>query len=309
MRIALFNDTGKHPHVGCRAVSSGHDRMLAKAGITVAYRSYYGEWRALGRTGPKAFLGSPLVHPVSTVDAVVVNGEGSIHHTSGRHLIEILSGAQRMGVPTYLVNAVLQDVDSGAEIVLKRLADCTVRDARSSAYLTRMGVRHRVVFDSMLEGDWSNRPAKDLTDKVVVTDYHGSRSDVGAALRWMLKASGYPTVFYPLNDDRRADRWRHAVADLRSARLVVTGRHHGVCLAAMAGVPFVAFGGNTWKVEGLLSQMPGRVSVCDPKADLREACERAMAQPEVFAEIQRWVLAQRPLTTFAGLLATKEIAA
>lgn len=242
------------------------------------------------------------MYPLSTVDAVVVNGEGSIHHGQGRHLIEILRGAQRMGVATYLVNAVLQDCDEH-EVVLRRLTDCTVRDAASSKYLRKMGVRHRVVFDSMLEAEWSDKPVKKFAGKVVVTDYHGSRSDVGLALRWVLHTFGTDAVYYPLNDDKRADRWAHAVADVRAARLVVTGRHHGVCLAALAGVPFVAFGGNTWKVEGLLASMPGGLKVCDPKADLREACERALARPDVFTDVQRWALAQRPLATFQKLLA------
>lgn len=298
-RIALFNDTGRTPHVGCRAVSSGLDRLVQRLGLTVAYRSYFNDWRGLA---DKKFLKSDLPAQIKGFGAVVVNGEGTIHHKGGRHLIAILRGAQRMGLQTHLVNAVLQGCDDHRE-VLQRLTSCTVRDLASSSYLDRLGVSHRVVFDASLHGDFLKRPAIDLTGKIVVTDGHGSRPDVVAALYRTRKRLGSAGAFYPLNHADRADQWRHAVADLRQAQAVITGRHHGVCLAVMAGVPFVALGSNTWKVEGLLQWLPGAQSVCDPGADLVAACDRARNQPAVFRAMQQWTSAMRPLGTLDGLIA------
>lgn len=295
MRIALFNDTGRYPHVGCRAVSSGHDRMLERLGVEVAHRSFYGEWRD-GIDGPR------LLAILRSVEAVVVNGEGTIHHGRGRHLLAILRTAQALEVPTYLVNAVLEACDDDRD-VLDQLTDCTVRDAASSAYLTRLGVPHRIVFDSILEADFVEEARVDLAGKIVVTDWHGARADVGAALQRLQAEFGDGAVWYPLEHPDQAAHWSQALADLRAARLIVTGRHHGVCLAAMAGVPFVACGSNTWKVEGLLACLPGDVQPWQPGADLSAMCAAALDRPAMFAEIQRRVLAQRPLTTFAELAA------
>jgi hypothetical protein len=271
--------------------------MLASAGVQVAHRSFYGEWRDLATADR-----SELLAILRSVDAVVVNGEGTIHHGRGRHLLTILRTAQVLGLPTVLVNAVLQACD-GDRGVLERLTDCTVRDAASSDYLTALGVPHRVVFDSILEAEFIAAARLDLAGKVVVTDWHGSRVDVGTALQHVQAEIGDGAVWYPLEHPEQAAHWAHALADLQAARLVVTGRYHGVCLAAMAGVPFVACGSNTWKVEGLLAWLPGELQAWRPGADLMAMCLNALQRPAVFAEIQRWVLAQRPLQTFAGLAA------
>ncbi|MEO8481659.1 MAG: polysaccharide pyruvyl transferase family protein [Acidobacteriota bacterium] len=302
MRIALFNDAGEYPHVGCRAVSAAHNRMLADLNVLVAYRSALGEWRELAipdsDLADRAFQASGLVGHLAGVDAVVVNGEGTIHHAGGGHLLTILRGAQSLGLPTLLVNAVFQESDADLA-TLRRLTDFTVRDGASAAYLRQLGVTHRVVFDSMLEAPFVTGPALDVRGKVIVTDHHASRDgDVGAALRQLRDTLGDDVVYYPLKDAARADLWQHSVADFRTARLVVTARHHGVCLAALAGVPFVALGSNTWKIEGMLALLPGDVSVCDDLARLPDACMAAVKHPKRFDDIRRWLDAARPLRTF-----------
>lgn len=304
MRIALFNDTGLYPHVGCRAVSSGHDRMFARAGLTVAYRSYYREWHDVAhRLRTRRVLAQrALKERLSEIDVVIVNGEGTIHHGGGAHLMTILRIAQKMRRRTYLVNAVLQDLAVSDLEVLAKLTMCTVRDASSARYLKRRAVPYRIVFDALIEAAFVPVPAVNMAGRIVVTDWHGNRQkDVGKACTQLLKDLGDDAVFYPLDDEVRAAQWAHAVADFQTARLVVTGRHHGVCLAALAGVPFVALGSNTWKIEGLLRLFPGRPQVCDPKAKLRSVCRAAETQIAQAATIKRWVKAQRPLTTFDRL--------
>jgi hypothetical protein len=306
-RVALFNDTGRYPHVGCRGVSSGHDRMLARLGVEVAYRSFHGDWRELWQGDRErsldAFRRSPLAAELRRVDAVVVNGEGTIHHEGGRHLVAVLAGAQDLGLPTFLVNAVFQESEEDL-VTLTRLRDFTVRDAASSAYLGRLDVAHRVVFDSILEADFVDEPAWDLGGRIAITDWHSSRdADVGVALETLRRDLGDNAVSYPLEDAARADRWRHAVADLRTARLVVTARHHGVCLAGLAGVPLVAMGSNTWKIEGMLALLPGNLQVVARLEELPDACLAALGQPALFEEIRECLRAARPLSTFAGLAA------
>jgi hypothetical protein len=298
IRVALFNDTGWYPHIGCRAVSAAHDRMLARAGAQVVYRSRYGEWTGLTDAG--AVAASPLGGVLRSVDAVVVNGEGTIHHGRGRHLLTILRAAQALARPTLLVNAVLQACDEDLD-VLARLTDCTVRDAASSAYLARHGVSHRVVFDSILEAPFGGPVRLGLHGDVVITDWHGARADVGSALQQLMAELGGLAQWYPLEERQQAAHWSRALADIREAGLVVTGRHHGICLAAMAGVPFVACGSNTWKVEGLLDWMPGGLQVWRPGDNLRAMCDAARDRPDEFRQVQEWVLAQQPLTTFAAL--------
>ncbi|HEU5125172.1 MAG TPA: glycosyltransferase [Verrucomicrobiae bacterium] len=303
--VALFNDTGRTAHVGCRGVSLAHDTMLAAAGFKIAVRSFLGEWHELWQGNPenslRAFRNSRLARDLRRVDAVIVNGEGTIHHGGGLHLLTILAGAQEMGLPTFLVNAVFQECECYAD-TLRKLTDFTVRDAASSAYLKQLGIPHRIVLDSIFDAPFDSNPLNDFKGKVVITDWHPTREgDVGCALKQLLRELGTEAVFYPLEDPQRERDWRHAVADLAQAKLVITARHHGVCLAALAGVPFVALGSNTWKVEGMLELLPGNLKVCSDLPMLRQECERAALNRKLFKEIQRHVLGQRPLSTFEKL--------
>lgn len=304
--VALFNDTGRWPHVGCRAVSDGHDRMLARAGFTVTLRAYHGEWgslvsrlRTCRRQAERALRAQLAPRPL-----VIVNGEGTLHHGGGRALLAVLRGAQAWGCRTALVNAVVQALDPDAWPVLARLTRCTVRDAASSAYLTAHGIAHQVVSDALLEADFVSDPVCDLAGRIIVTDWHGSRAgDVGAACQAFLAHLGAEAVFYPLEDAARAAAWRHTVADWRPARLVITARHHGVYLAALAGVPFLALGSNTWKIEGLLARLPGGPPCLTPAA-LRGGWSAAARGAAAWTgAIQAWMHAQCPLPTFEGLAA------
>lgn len=309
LRVALFNETGRESHVGCLGVSSAHNRMFARLGMDVALRSYLNEWRELWRgdalTSLKHFHRSDLAAQLRDVDAVVVNGEGTIHHGAGLHLLTVLAGAQSLGLRTFLVNAVFQDCRQDLP-TLRRLDDFTVRDARSSEYLRSLDVPHRVVLDSIFEADFATEPAHDFRGKIVVTDWLQCRDeDVGAAMKKLLTELGDKAVFYPLHDAQREKDWRHAVADFRPARLVVTARHHGVCLAAAAGVPFVALGSNTWKVEGMLSLLPGNLRLCGGPGELRAMCNDAMREPEKFEAIRQYIETQRPLSTFQKLASVR----
>jgi hypothetical protein len=305
LRVALFNDTGNSPHVGCKGVTLAHDAMLVRMGCNTAVRGHLGEYRELWQgdraSSLRAFWKSDLPERLAGIDAVIVNGEGTIHHGAGLHLLTILSGAQEIGLPTFLVNAVFQDCEQDLQ-TLKQLTEFTVRDAASSAYLKCLGVPHRVVLDSILEASFDATPKNDFRNKIVITDWHFARNqDVGSALQKLLRELGSDAIFYPLEGPEREKDWRHAVADFSQAGLIVTGRHHGVCLAGMAGVPFVALGSNTWKVEGMLKLLPGNLSACTDMSELPKRCEVAFANPSVFQEIKQSLRAQLPLTTFEKL--------
>jgi hypothetical protein len=305
LKVGLFNDTGTTPHVGCKGVTLAHDSILKRIGCDVELRSHLGEYRDLWKgtraLSVEAFWQSDLPEKLAGLDAVIVNGEGTIHHGAGLHLLAILAGAQEMGLPTFLVNAVFQECEQDLE-TLKKLTDFTVRDAASSDYLKKLGVPHRVVLDSILEAAFETTPAHDFRDKVVITDWHCVRNhDVGAALQALQQELGSEAIYYPLESPEREKDWRHAVADLAQARLVVTGRHHGVCLAGMAGVPFVALGSNTWKVEGMLRLLPGNLRVCAEISLLKKYCDDALANRPVFEQVKKFLHAQLPIKTFDKL--------
>lgn len=302
-KIAVFNDTGNFPHVGCLAVSQAHNKMLAKVGAQVVHRYFVDQLKELWRGDPDASrvaVQNSAVHTqLQEVDAVVVNGEGTIHHGAGLHLLALLQSAQDLGKRTLLVNSVIQQCDLYHD-VLRRLDDLTVRDACSSEYLSGHGIKNRIVVDSIVEADFSGEAKLDFSGKTVVTDFHHSRKDVGGALEKLLRENP-DAVYCPLENPAREKDWQHFVANLRTARLVVTGRHHGVYLAALAGTPFVALPSNTWKIEGTLALFGTRIRMVEDYRQLDHACNWAVNNLSLFKEFSAYLTEQRPLSTFARI--------
>ncbi|MBJ6751574.1 polysaccharide pyruvyl transferase family protein [Geomonas anaerohicana] len=303
-KVALFNDTGNFPHVGCLAVSQAHDKMLRKAGAEITHRHFVTElkdlWRGSVEASADAVRTSAVSREMEEVDAVIVNGEGTIHHGAGLHLLALLKHAQLLKKRTFLVNCVIQDCIFYHD-VMRDLDDLTVRDAHSLSYLADAGVPGRVVLDSILEADFKAEPTVDFKNKIVITDFHHSMIDVGAALKKLQDELQDEAVYYPLEDKLRFDDWQHFVANLRTARLIVTGRHHGVYLSALAKRPFVALPSNTWKIEGTLSLFGERINVLTDYRGLVKACEDAVSNRSLYDDFSDFLQQQRPLTTFRGV--------
>jgi hypothetical protein len=305
MKLMLCNDTGLASHVGCMAVSDAHARMLGRAGHRVVFRHFLGSlgrFRCGDAAGIRNVLDDPVMHgQLAAVDAVVVNGEGSIHHGAGTEYLAVLGAAQQLGKLTFLVNSVFQDV-FGFEDVLRKLTDFTVRERRSRRFAESLGIHCRVVPDSCLEAAFEAPAPLDLAGKRVVTDWHHQRDpDVGQACLGYLAREPEKCFFLPLYFGDADVLWPSFPAMLAGAEIIITGRHHGLYLAALARRPFIPLSSNTFKVEGLLDDFP-EICAAAPHVDaVTGAVEWALEHRSVFERFAEHLLAQRPLSTFAGL--------
>jgi hypothetical protein len=317
MRVTLLNDTGSSAHCGCLAVSEAHVRMLARKGAVIHHRWFLGQLNHLKRPNQaemvEAILKDDNLAPtLQDADAVVVNGEGSIHHGKGVVWLAALAAAKQLGKKALLINAVMQDV-KGYEAILNDLDDLTVRDRHSSDFLTQKGVRHRLVPDSCLEAEFSEEPLIVLSGQIVVTDWHADRADVGRALTRLLNSRA-PTFYLPFAHAMHRYVWKQIPATLAMADVVVSARHHGNYMAALAGVPFVPLGSNTHKVEGFIAMSGLPIPVVSSFRELGPAIAKARANPNLYKEFSAWLLAHKPLPTLAALgpddpLPTQEVGA
>jgi hypothetical protein len=312
MRILLLNETGIVPHLGCLAVADAHARMLGSMGHQVVRRRPLGDLTHLWRGDERASLDAALSDEslradIESCDAVVLNAEGSIHHGHGLHWLAALGAAQRLGRRTLIVNAVLQE-SPGFDGVLRAVDDLCVRDARSAAYLRSRGVPCRVVPDSFAHARFDDEAAIELSGRTVLTDWHADRNaDVGRAMVGLWRSLPDDRRFYfPFFHGAQRLLWRSAVATIRRADVLVTARHHGVCLAARAGVPFVALPGNTYKIEGMIEASGLPIPVCSTGEQLEAGLAFARQNPGVFREFADYVRRSMPLTTFRALAQAAE---
>lgn len=314
MEVMLLNDTGIVPHVGCQAVSDAHVRMLAENGHKIKYRYFVGQLNEFytgnqQKSINKVLNNKELMQKISDVDAVVVNGEGTIHHGAGLHYLAILAAAQEIGKKTLLVNAVFQE-SYGFEQVLRKLDDFCVRDIFSSEFAFKRNINNRVVLDSFIEAEFGSfkKPFVDLSDKVVVTDWHPYRErDVGYTLRRYLEQNRKSCFYFPLHHGIQSYLWRETPKALSSCEFIITGRHHGVYLSALARRPFIALPSNTYKIEGLIRMSGLPIPLCSKPKELSRAIEFYQNNKDIYQEFFSFIDSQRPLSTFAALGKSNEV--
>ena len=306
MKIALFNDTASYGHFGCHAVADAHARMLGRAGHEITER-FFTDWNS-GIPDPRDSSAiNHLLHDdgfrrrIERVDAVIVNGEGTIHHGHGLHLLAALGAAQRMGKTTLLVNAVYEKTEFHEDVIAK-LDDFTVRDLDSLEYARSRKLPARLVLDSSYAASFLNNKLIDLTGKIVMSDWHPHRTtDVGGAMRGYLLKNHERAFILPFDRTDAHRTWHRVPATLSTAVLFHTARHHGVCFAVKAKIPFVALPSNTYKIEGFLKQYGPKIPIVTSLQALEEAETWAMDNRGYYDDFFLRMEEQMALDTFRCL--------
>lgn len=306
MRVMLANDTGMVNHVGRQGVSDAHARVLGRAGHQVTKRYFLNELTRFQHRDSEVgihriFGDEDLMTSLENVDAVVVNGEGTIHHGAGTEYLNLLAAAKKIGKKTLLVNCVLEEIN-GFDDILESIDDVVVRDTKSAQWLTSRCRKPRIIPDSYIEAEFRNKPILDLRGRVVVTDWHHARDkDIGTvSLDYMRYQVEDRPFFFPLMSGDLTPHWRSVPATLAGARAVVTGRHHGVYAALLADVPFIALSSNTYKVAGLLDPFPELAFCLDPPS-IHDALTQSERRRDAYHAMREAILGARPLSTFSAL--------
>jgi len=158
--IVVLNDTAVIPHHGCKIVMK---RILDQAhtwGVDVKTVSVYSDWRV-------------FLSDVDTAIAVIVNGEGTLHHSANRgwRLVEVAPYCRQRGIPVFLINSVWQDNSQEMADMAKDFLIRSVRESRSQAQMTAQGLDSRMVPDLTLGYDYT--PAAQQRVGVLYSDAVG----------------------------------------------------------------------------------------------------------------------------------------
>ena len=260
--VFLVNDTSVSGHPGCVTVMSVIRDNFEMRGLSIA-----GRWPM----GAEPHLGLSITPALRQADAVVVNGEGTIHNThtrpGARRLLHSIKRAlAATSAPLFLVNATIENLRPRDFEVLKLCERIFLRDRASCRYAEENGLD--VVFTPDLCFSSSYRQQL-KTNQHVVTD--STIPITSASLhRWSRTVNAR---FLPMQLSRIRSMFRWAVtprlhekaADLyfsliSNASSVVTGRFHGSVFAMIGETPFLALGSNTSKIQSLLDDVLGERS-------------------------------------------------
>jgi polysaccharide pyruvyl transferase WcaK-like protein len=285
-KVAIFNDTSANKHYGCAAVSYSLNRHLSEVGLTAAkYWPCAFDWR------PYA---DAIIEELADVSAIVVNGEGTIHHSALRARVSYCTeiarfASEKLNIPSYLINSSISDLDCEVLEDIKWFSRIYVRESRSKDYLESKNIKSAVTPDL----SFSCLPAyvpRTERKGILVTD--SVFADASNSLKALSMKMGYEfssmsyghaasknilnRVYNKLNP-RHARKNSTSLARLRNfpgsvfehqkwihklltKQFVITGRFHTVTLCLLTGTPFVAIPSNTSKIEALLIDVFGNTS-------------------------------------------------
>ena len=214
MKIVILNDTSGY-HFGCELVMQTYVEQFRRVGIEVV------------NTFP---VGTKVFDIPESVDLVVVNGEGSLHHGGHEQLVQI---AERY--PSVLINSVWQQ--NPEYTALRKFKYIAVRESLSYHQLPT-GLQHvEIVPDlcfgsSLLMNYQKPTHTKDIGFTDSVTESKTNRRGFTALM---------PAIDF--------------LSTMCQYRRLCIGRFHAVVAASVLQIPFSCWPSNTHKIRGLLHDM------------------------------------------------------
>ncbi len=239
MKVYVLNDTSRQ-HAGCKATMKAFYTLLD--GHEVIFTHY---------VGTKDTDQDKLIE----ADLVICNGEGTMHSNCRQlnFMLGVLRAAQDLGKKTALVNSVWQSNPAHYD-VLSKLDLLTFREVLSQqeANIPNSKVYADLCFNNPYASWASNK------DKEVL------KGEVFSGIKWRhaLDNFNYDTVLLDRPFSELLER-------LRNCKLYITGQYHGVVLATIARVPFVAVQANTHKIQGFLKTAGVAIPVCQEEQEIQ----------------------------------------
>jgi polysaccharide pyruvyl transferase WcaK-like protein len=269
MRIALVNDTTLDLHHGCDTVVKNIERSLADQHANLIVR---------------VPVNTKLQDEVfSNIDAIIVNGEGTLHHNQDRAvnlILDLYRVYKYRKLPIYLINATLDSNDATLYQYFGMFRKVYVRDTNSKLELDRYGYFSKVTPDMTFLSSYSKFDT--LRAGVGLTDAHSEeisellyKYSIRNNLRYLpivhslklsklikRKISSYICCVFGFVASEKIQKHKYFVADskkyiniFQGINLLITGRYHSVCFALQTLTPFLAVTSNTHKIESLLKDI------------------------------------------------------
>ncbi|MBA4098129.1 MAG: hypothetical protein C0484_15370 [Rhodospirillum sp.] len=292
LNLAIFNDTGATRHYGCELVMSTLTGGLTAHGMTSAWSHRVGvDWRTFRHEIPR----------FPAIAGIVVNGEGSIHHSASRPRARYLSqlgnfAHDDLGVPAFLLNATISDIEDDVADELRAFDRIWVRESGSLAELEARAITSKVVPDLTL-----STPLKSAWRRSGICGTDSVLGEVSQAIATLCDRRGWPVRPMQRRPQGANDGRQTAAAYakwLSSHALVVTGRFHAVTMCIATRTPFVAVESNSPKISSLVRDVFGdtrRVLDLDAIKQLNPDSYVTWSREEIRA-LKEYMRAARPKT-------------
>jgi hypothetical protein len=301
IRIAIVNDTRITSHYGCMLVMENLLALLDKNNVEVIWTwDVSVDWRK----HKNEIIKKP------TVDAIIVNGEGTIHHSKDRKFAKALAefaqfSNETLKTPSYLINATLYQNDAQEYKKLKEYRAIYVRDKGSLEELESFGLFGKYVPDLTFAKNNHQYSSLLPTQNAVVVDSaikednpvlrsYAEKNKISFKSMIVARPSNAKFLRSPrpyvkniikyIKTDRKISTAPSTYINyLRDYRLVITGRYHTVSMCLKNKIPFIAIDSNTPKIRYLLADALGQA---DRNININELDNLDYFQGRVFSDFE-----------------------
>jgi len=231
-----------------------------------------------------------IISDLRDFDAIIVNGEGTVHNDNTRKRAASLLELGRfcrheLQVPCFLINATLYNISDNGMALLSQFDKIFVRDSNSQNYLSANNLSTSRTFDLSLLGfsksnsKYRKRRKISIHSKTLVTgsvlrDVNAQLRNLSARLNCKFEDIKPQTkISAKISKSLRRTLWRHKrianttlsynnshlqwLETISSHALVVCGRFHAATLCTGTLTPFIALESNTPKISCFLNDVFG----------------------------------------------------
>ncbi|WP_157411925.1 polysaccharide pyruvyl transferase family protein [Acinetobacter higginsii] len=287
-----MNLTATIPHIGCLAVTYAHLKNLNSIGVSVTsynaieLKEY---WKGSREDSLKYIYNSEMAKEIYNHDFVVINGEGTIHHDKGCHLLSLAEFSIKNNKPVFLLNLSLDSLFFNFDDVLLNCSDIVTREIITYKFLINKNIPCRLALDDFTKADFSLSTSRDLKGSVVFTDYHPDVESLTIPLLHKIQSVSEPVVFYPFVGSEYAKTWKNVVANFKTASMIICGRYHGIYAAGLASKPFVILPMNTHKALGLIQFSKIKIPICQKKSHIENVIKFTRNNNNIFEDFNCWM--------------------
>ncbi|WP_171551264.1 polysaccharide pyruvyl transferase family protein [Acinetobacter sp. Ac_5812] len=287
-----MNLTATIPHIGCLAVTYAHFKNLNSIGVDVTsynaieLKEY---WKGNREDSLKYIYNSEMAKEIYNHDFVVINGEGTIHHDKGCHLLSLAEFSIKNNKPVFLLNLTLDSLFFNFDDVLLNCSDIVTREIITYKFLLNKNIPCRLALDDFIKADFSLSTSRDLKGAVVFTDYHPDVESLTIPLLHKIHSVSEPVAFYPFVGSEYAKTWKNVVANFKTASMIICGRYHGIYAAGLASKPFVILPMNTHKALGLIQFSKIKIPICQKKSHIENVIKFTRNNNKIFEDFNHWM--------------------
>ena len=260
MNIFIVNDTSISPHYGCQVVMKNIAKAIKKnfsenslngggAGVNIVGSLYVGNYNRMDNNTRKL---------LKTCDLVLINGEGTLHHSDFNIYSFSLAQTAALiklmyGKPIYLVNAAYFCNSQYLNDCLGYYDMVFTRDIVGLQELKEHGIFAELMPDMTFYSSYDDINCEH-------ENYIGIIGSVDREIKNRLFSlkNNFNRI---LPIEYAEENFEQYIRSIKKSKGILSGRFHGVCFAIQTRTPFLAVESNIPKITALLYElnMPNRL--------------------------------------------------